>query len=384
MKKKLFYISFALVFVLALTLVPTTAAVGVPADVESAIIAASDRLEDVQNTDGGFPWVLPSSTSYTNLTGVTAMGILKAYDYNNKHKYRVALGEAYKYIDDYAPVYTWDVGDAEYDESTEGCDSFPDITFLVELADAAESDSALLSAIAGVVPGTTAADIAALAKARWDTRIETYGSTVETPLDGTAASTVERIREARKTSYPGLTVWDPMLGVQAALALDSAYPGEGYDVQAGDIATVIYNTVDNLSYFDSTDPMQDSYVLGLAGAIWTYAKLGIYPTELADLTAKLLAAQETDGSWADVQSTAYAILALMEEGSNTSINAVKKGIDWLVSNQTVDGGWIDEGIEYPEVDGEAACAMARYLGSGSVNLTANIPDIVAISVDPGS
>lgn len=338
----------------------------------TVIINVADRLVYLQKADGDFPWrVGETPTPGHNTLGITAMGILKAWELDPKAGYNTALAKAYKYVVDNPPEYTWD--GSKYTESTKGVDSNPDITFLVWLSQAAASDTELLNAIVAQVPDTTPGDIAALAKTRWDNRVLYLGSTQEDSPNGTATGLAEYIRDVRHDqNYDSLIPWDLEAGVKAALALDSYYPEGGYDQQAIDIAEVIYNSIDDDAnvYFGSTDTDQEEYVLGLTGGIEAFQEVNLYPDKAADLKTNLLAIQQAGGYWnyygttpatMSVQSTAYAVMALFEEGSADAITAANRAADWLVKAQSENGGWFAEGgagDEYAEIDSEAAWALA--------------------------
>ncbi|MBA7645969.1 hypothetical protein ES703_53730 [subsurface metagenome] len=254
-------------------------------------------------------------------------------------------------------------------------DRFPDITFLLGLARAAAQDTSLLGVIKTEVPGTTAANIADLAKERWDLKVTNWGGTA-----GTATAMAEFVRDERMSLYP----WDLEAAVKAALALDARYPGEGYNTQAVSIATVLYNSVDDSegTYFDSEDTSQAYYVLGLTGAIEAFQEVGLYLDKASQLKALLIGIQEPDGWWPSdgdpsVQDTAYAVMALLRQGESDAVTAAQKGADWLVSSQLqaqaeLNGGWYavgGTGGEYPEVNCEAAWAIYETIQAiGTVDL----------------
>jgi len=404
-KKKIFSILFATILVLSMSLM--TAVPAVAADTaakEAAVIKTADKLVMLQNADGGFPWKLPTTgVSYTNILGASAMGIMEAWDIEAKPAYETALAKAYKYCVDKPPAYTWNSSENKYIETTAGVDSYSDITFLIKLASAADSDADLLAAIQAQVSGTEASNIAALAKTRWDNRTLYLGSTVQTPPNGTATGVAEYIRNVRHSqNYDALITWDLELGVEAAIALNNAFPGQGHNVQSADIANVIYGAVDDAGdvYFNSTNTTQEDYILGLTGAIKASAETGLHAAKASSLLTLLLNAQHADGYWnyygatpaqKSVQSTAYAVMALFKEGSANAVNAASEAADWLVSSQNADGGWFAEngaGDEYAETDSEAAWALAIIAaGSSSVSMTAAyIPATpkIGISVSPTS
>ncbi|MBA7466754.1 hypothetical protein ES707_01944 [subsurface metagenome] len=356
-----------------------------------AVLEAADNLAALQNDDGGFDWGQPdgdpATGSCTNTLGITAMGILKAYELEDKAAYETALAKAYKYAVDNPPGWTGE------EETTKGVDSFPDVTFMTWLAMHATHDTSLLGAIQTQVPGTTAASIAALAKTRWDDRV--------TNLGPSATGMAEYVRDARHDQgWDTLIPWDLEAAVKAALALNAYYPGEGYDTQAISIATVIYNSVDDAAgtYFNSGDTSQEDYVAGLTGAIEAFQEVGLYPEKVAALKVLLLNVQDGDGFWkyhgatpADmsVQNTAYAVMALLSQGESDAVAAAEEAVDWLLSAQTLkgDGGWFAEGgagAENLEVDSEAAWAIKAMVDrfSGSVGMIAGYTPQIGISVRP--
>jgi len=374
-KRKIFSILFALVLLCSFSLVTAVPAAGATtADYNAAVIKAADRLAATQNDDGGFDWILDlitNETSYTNILGISAMGILKAYELDDKSAYETALAKAYKYVVDNPPTYTWD-GSKYIESAPKGVDSSPDITFLVWLAEAADEDATLLAAINDLQdPDITAVDIATLAKTRWDDRVNHLGSDQETPLDGTATAMAEYIRDARYAArYFDCIPWDLEAAVKAALALETYY-SDGYDQQAVDIAEVIYDSLyGEPVYFDISVTDQYAYIHGITGALEAFEEVSLHPTEAADLKDILLNYQQADGSWDlhdttpvswSVQDTAYAVMALLRQGESDAVAAAQKGADWLVLSQLQEGGWSAEGgtgDEYPEVDSEAAWALA--------------------------
>jgi len=355
LKKKIFSIFFVLVLVCSFSLVtavPVGAVVPTVPDRETAILAAADRLVETQNTDGGFDWVFddnPASDSATNCLGITAMGILKAHELEDKATYETALAKAYGY----AKVNT-----ARY--------VYPDVTYLVWLADAAAADASLLDAIIAEVPGTTIQDIRTLAESIWTTRMAggPYG-TDGLGLD--AAGRAVKELEARATAgYGGLGFWDLEAAVKAALAL-------GLDADAQAIAGVMYANLQSGApyYFDITDTSTICYVLALSGTIEAFLEVGVYPTMARTMTDQLIAFQDEAGYWDEVaapmwyesvQSTAYAVMALVAQDDPDALVAAQSGSDWLVGRQTVDGGWNpiekDYFVENLEVNSEVAWALA--------------------------
>ncbi|MBU2260251.1 hypothetical protein KKC44_06655, partial [Patescibacteria group bacterium] len=63
-----------------------------------------------------------------------------------------------------------------------------------------------------------------------------------------------------------------------------------------------------------------------------------------------------------IQDTAYAVMALSTVGGNANqpANNLAK---WLATQQEASGGWLEDGIEYPEADGEALRAISATIGA---------------------
>jgi prenyltransferase beta subunit len=134
-------------------------------------------------------------------------------------------------------------------------------------------------------------------------------------------------------------------------------------------------------------------IIGLAGAVRGLAFAGrfsfpaisapLHPgvdgiDNLVDLAAYLASLQNVDGSWnwhsnlaspaesdKDVQTTAYALLALLEVDVMTAASyqsATSSARDWLVSMQLPNGGFPEfpGGQENTEVEGEAVTAVASF------------------------
>ena len=386
MKRKIFSILFALALVLSFSLlaaVPATA-VTPPHDRTTAITAAADRLTAEQNTGDGYDegyiggwrmWISetpPGTYLRTHNIGVTAIGILKAHELLDKTEYETALAKAYKFVIDHEPGWIQEPKDAtRWKESPGGVNSWPDIHFLIGLAEAAESDSSLLAAIQSEVAETTPSDMVALAKARWDDRLNHAGAVYPSEV-GTATGMADWLVWLRiGQGYETLIPWDLEPAVKSALALHEKYPEDGYLEQAQDITDVIYDCLYGTTiYLDINDPREKCYTLGLAGAMEAFTEAGLYLDEASELKDLLIAYQSETGYWDEsdtsdqesVQATAYAVMALLAQGDDDARTAAVKGSNWLVNTQDVLGGWdpssLGSGDENLEVDGEAAWALA--------------------------
>ena len=107
------------------------------------------------------------------------------------------------------------------------------------------------------------------------------------------------------------------------------------------------------------------YALNLAGAIRALVACGYYcqyKDEVAYLLDKLVAlVDEEDGIGGYIQDTAYAVLAFERFGWNVKKHA-RPLVEWLAGQQEDSGGWLEDGTEYPEVNGEAVRAIASTVG----------------------
>lgn len=375
MKNKLVSILIVLTLILstlmtATSIAPTNASPNPTLDYETAIVKASDRLVALQADitednagndapdddpdDGGWNWLIDeTATGYVgtgpsseNLYGITALGILKTYKISPKGTYMTAMVDAYTGANSRPEV-----------------DSAPDFIFLVKLSQ---------------LTGNPV--YAELARERYQTKISSVGDYNE---DGEVNATdiAEYIRDVRHSQgYDGIIPWDINLFVQAALALNSYYPGEGYDKDAIAMADVIYQDMNgNPGYFEH--PVNEwfyYYVSGLSGALQAFTSTGTHLTgsfSAEEIKNFLVENQSNDGSWnstsywdgtnwywayPDIQSTAYAIMALISYGDSASISAATKAADWLISKQNPNGGWTVSS-ECPEVDSEAAQAIFNVI-----------------------
>lgn len=316
--------------------------VALQADITEDNAGNGDPDDDPE--DGGWNWIIDeTATGYVgtgpspeNLYGVVGLGILEAYKIKPKVVYRISMVDAY-------------TGASARPE----VDSGPDMPFFVELSK---------------ITGNPA--YAALAKERYDTKIANLGD-YNGDSETNAKDLAEMIRDVRHDqNWDGLIPWDINLFIEAALALDQFYPGQGYDQDADDMADIIYDDMTGSpGYFNPTDNTENAYLLGLTGGIEAFVKTGKYLTgsvSAESLKDTLLSYQEPTGEWKEptdpehlttVQTTAYAVMALMTYGGTTEIAAARKGAEWLISKQNPNGGWSGSD-EVPEVDSEAAQAIA--------------------------
>lgn len=351
-------------------------------DYTSSITKAADRLVALQADitednagngdpdgdpdDGGWNWIIAdTATGYVgagpsseNLYGVTALCILEAYKIDPKASYMTAM------VDTYTGA-----------NAKPGVDSGPDMPFLVELS---------------MITGNSA--YASLAKTRYDTKVTSYGDyNGDSQID--AKDLAEKIRDVRNSQgWDGLIPWDIHLFIEAALALHQYYPGQGYDQDASDMADVVFDDMNGSpGYFDPTDSTENAYLLGLVGGIEGFVKTGKYiagSISAKSLKDTLLSYQEATGEWKEptdptdylttVQTTAYAVMALMTYIGSAEAAAARKGAEWLISEQNTNGGWSGSD-ECPEITSEAAQALAasKPTAVGGVWSTINKFELVA-------
>ena len=179
--------------------------------------------------DGGWDWVLASPTfthsavaSSTNLFGVTALGLYYAYLETLDASYMTAMNDV---------VFQMNIDPT--------IDSAPDMIFLMLYDDLVGS------------PGTWAA----LAKTKYDAKL------LAVPLPHTTDATglAQYIRDVRGVSQPypnGIIAWDVGAFARVAAMLDVDFPVMGYDIDADNIAEVLYQDsfMGNPGLFDYGPP----------------------------------------------------------------------------------------------------------------------------------
>ena len=311
------------------------------ADVEETRIRltrAGLRLLATQNKDGGWEWMNPDTNpnhgipSPVNTLGVTCHGILDCYRIGAQSRCLKACESVF----DAMWVNAQDPNPSKH--RVRG----PDIGFLVALSQA-----------------TGIAEYAAFASIRWASARAEFGG-------GTATGFAEFIRDIRKgQNLPAIISWDINLYIQSLLALDSYYPDQGFAAEAKEMAEVIYTSlyvppVD----FDITDDTLNEFWNGISGAMDAFEMTDLHLEESEALITQLKGGQEDDGHWpgivdgSDLQTTAYACLALINAEED---RPVVSAMNFIVTNQLPNGGWLYDGGENTEVTSEVMQAIYRFI-----------------------
>lgn len=295
---------------------------------------AHNGVDDTDPDDGGWDFIIaPTATQHStaasppNLFGATALAEWAAIETRSAgHRALVAALDA-------------GVGM----QRNPDVDSAPDFVFGVLLAELADN------------PG-----FADIARAHYDAKRASKTD---------AAGLGVFIRDARHAANEdGLIPYDVGWFVLAAAALDSAFPGAGYDRDADTYARIVADDLTAAAPdFDFRDPAEGFYGTGLAWSL--VASAWLHDTGLfRDVRAQLLARQSADGGWQldatqpgdDLQATAHALQTLALTGPSTAAarQAMRRAAEFLLGAQAASGGWVDAtGNELPLVDADIALGL---------------------------
>jgi len=294
---------------------------------------AHNGVDDADPDDGGWDFLLaPGATEHStaasppNLFGATALGAWAAIESGSAgHR---------------ALVTALDAGLGM--QRNPDVDSAPDFVFGVLLAELADN------------PG-----FAAIARAHYDAKRAS-----KTDAAGLGAF----VRDARHAAgEDGLIPYDVGWFVLAAAALDSAFPGAGYDRDASTYAGIVVDDLTSATPdFDFRDPAEGFYGSGLAWSLVASAWLhdgGLF----REVRAQLLGQQHADGAWGvntaqpgdDLQVTAHALQTLaLTDDSAPARRAEQRAARFLLGAQAASGGWVDAtGHELPLVDADIALGL---------------------------
>jgi hypothetical protein len=290
---------------------------------------ARNGIDDADPDDGGWDFILaPSATQHTskasppNLFGAIGLAAWAAVD---------SRSAATRGL-----VTALDAGTGMQRDPQ--IDSAPDFVFGVLLAELADN------------PG-----FAQLARARYEAK---------RAANAGATGLGDLIRDARHNAKEdGLIPYDIGWLVLGAAALDSAFPGAGFDADADSYAQIVVDDLTSVTpRFDFADPAEAFYITGVAWAQVSASRLG-QRALLQKIRAQLLGQQHADGAWPtnaaapgdDLQSTAHALqtLALTDRATVRSELAESRAARFLLRAQGASGGWADAaGNELPLVDAD--------------------------------
>ena len=295
---------------------------------------AHNGVDDADPDDGGWDFIIaPTATEHSaaasppNLFGATALAEWAAVETGSAgHRALVAALDAGLGM-----------------QRNPDVDSAPDFVFGVLLAELADNRG-----------------FADIARAHYDAKRASR-------TDAAGLGTL--IRDARHAANEdGLIPYDVGWFVLAAAALDSAFPGAGYDRDATTYARIVVDDLTSGSPdFDFRDPAEGFYGTGLAWSL--VASAWLHDTGLVrDVRAQLLARQHADGAWQldasqpgdDLQATAHALQTLALTGQSTGPirRAVRRAAEFLLRAQAASGGWVDAtDHELPLVDADIALGL---------------------------
>lgn len=309
---------------------------------------AADYVEGAQNTDGGFPWTSPGGESTHNTTGVTAMGVINAYEETGGSTYLTAAEDAGDYIKDTLP--------------SNHPNKNPFATF----------DPYFCWRVSSVAGDSTWSDHAA--SGFFDALAAgTYGPADES-ANYTTSEYIASIRPGADNTYINLRPWE-------FSTLPVTTKNIGNSGQEGAFENAI------LDGLDTMDDTKNHSPIGIAGAVFGLGLNGTtsfdpvsnsdYDDTNADtevlhgtstlsaLADYLVDIQNPNGSWyyttdtsatgdEDTQTTSYAILAL--EAANDALGTIayddeiENARGYLMSMQRSDGSF----IAYPGASDPAA------------------------------
>jgi len=324
--------------------------------------AGADHIAAQQCANGGFGWPHNDcSATYNNITGPICLGVLRAHGFtaDPAHLNAVTSGAAYDM------TFQYSNGEDRFGAAA--------AYFLWQTTVATGDAQYANHAATGFFDELSAA---------------TYG-----PSDLDTAGWIASVQAARTGTWVNLRPWEFHTIVPAAAAIGN--PGQE--------AAFLQAILDGLNTLDNTAPATVySDIIGIAGGVGGLAagNMTTFPainspnhaiingiSTLKGLADALVGLQNGDGSWnwhsnlgvpttgdEDTQTTAYAVMALVAADPLVTSNytsAIVNGRNWLLSMQTVDGGFLSwpGGTENTEVEGEALSALVVS------SATAGIPTV---------
>lgn len=292
----------------------------------NAIIKAADRLIQIQNSNGSWDWAVtnfarPSNTTYLNIAGVTAEGLLDAYNLTGAQKYLDAAKKTGDYI--IAQI------DAQINAQATISINGYNLVFLKKLSNIsglpkyAEKGYGYFNIIYSNTPTTVCASGCS----------DTAG----------LVSGYKNIRNAN-TTPDGIVAWDLVSFVEyTKLVGDTAHSSE--------IESAIITYLSQESYVNTVS----SYDLGISAGL----KAAILVGDTGNTTTFL--DKLTNISGTDIQTTAYSAIALKMAGGakyDTLVSHLLEKFIYNTSNTSYNGWLESDNEEYAEVDSEVMQALA--------------------------
>ncbi|MBA7612961.1 hypothetical protein ES703_20203 [subsurface metagenome] len=287
---------------------------GTKETLQAVIVEGADYHLGLQDTYSGieytWEWIVGSQTTGPNVQGISATGLLAAYEKTKDVGYLSAA------------LNSGDVMVDHYENNPTGRPYSQDVEFLVRLSkdskDNSYDDVAVLwydNTITGYTDPADLADYyinARLSLAGWDLASQIRATAATGNLQY-AKGIADRLIE-RSEDWEGI-----LLG--------------GYDYTISSYGSLLWalHILDDPSYDD----------------------------EIAFYRESLISTQEEDGSWdvGDYQSTAYVSLGLSAVNGKGAKDAVSKAFQFLYANQADTGGW-SYPPEYGEVNSEVLMALS--------------------------
>ncbi|GEM_PF-4441975 len=279
----------------------------------------------VPSITNSWEWVIGSGKTYWNMPGISATGLLAAYEKTKDTRYLVgAKLTGNTLVEKYNTIVTNDPNGAQWQDRPFS----QDIEFLARLSQ--DTGDATYKNVA----------------AAW------YGIVIDTK---TAVETADRYIDARKS----MAGWDLASQIRAAVAAGQV------DYARGIVARLIERRAAwehvKLGNWDYTN---DSY----ASLLWALRVLDddSFSSYSAEIRAALLASQASDGSWdgGSYQTTAYAILGLELPRNPASSQVIDKAWTFLRDNQNPAGDWSYASTTYSEDNAEVLMALGTLTGDG--------------------
>lgn len=302
---------------------------------EEALALGADRMVSLQGTYGGvansWEWRIGTGGSGANIQGISATGLVAAYEKTKNYQYlSAAIATGNTLVDRYNAAVA---GLIDPDNLWPARPYSQDIEFLAWLS--RESKNPVYGDVA----------------AKW------YGII---PAFKTAAQLVDRYIVAGRASMAG---WDIASQIRAALAVGQK------DYAKAVAAELIRRSAEwvNIPAYG-----WDYTALSYASLLWSLDQTGDSKEVIDQYRNALLALQAADGSWDEgsYQTTAYAVIGLSSikgKGAHDSLTAAGT---FLVSSQAANGGWAyvygAKSYEYGEENSEVLISLAALLKGGNI------------------